>query len=209
MNYTTSRDDLERMVVEEVKLVAGRAPLYIGIGEFIIPHTHDLVEQLELARGLGADGFVCFCYEHLGPAEGRLKQLHSSLTAQPTSPPHPAPQVEFDFRGGAAGRLGLAYGGSSELGFTVALSGESNYAESMNGAVGSVWLETSEGEPLRRIGTVRPGEPASLAIGLGVPPGVCRLALRGAVDLASSGSRPFIVRSRPFEVLQQGAGASR
>jgi hypothetical protein len=208
MNYTASRDDLERMVVQEVRLVAGRIPLYIGIGEFIIGETHDLVEQLELARRLGADGFVCFCYEHLGRTQGRLQQLRSALTAGSTAPPHPAPRVQFDFDAGAPGRLGLAYRQEDEVSVGVALLAESNYGESIGDAIGSIWLETSAGDRLRRIGTIRLGEPVSLALSLAVPPGICRLSLRGTAELGSSPSRDFIVRSRPFEVLSRAAAAS-
>jgi uncharacterized lipoprotein YddW (UPF0748 family) len=214
MNYTTSRDDLERMVVGEermvvgeVNLVAGRVPLYIGIGEFIISETHDLVEQLEAARRLGADGFVCFSYEHLGRTEGRLDQLHSSLTASRTSPPHPAPRAEFRFGSGEAGRVGPAHPRGSSAGFQVVLSAESNYGEPLRSAVGGVWLETSEGQSVRRLGTISLGDPLSLATVLDVAPGAYRLAILGTAGLSSSGSREFIVRSRPFEVLSEARAA--
>jgi uncharacterized lipoprotein YddW (UPF0748 family) len=206
MNYTTSRDDLERMVVREVNLAAGRIPIYIGIGEFIITDTHDLVEQVEAARRLGADGFVCFSYEHLGRTEGRLDGLHSSLTATRTPPPHPAPRAEFMFGAGTPGRVGPAYPQGASAGFQVVLSAESNYGEPLRSAVGGVWLETSEGRSVRRLGSVGLGDPLSLTTALDVAPGAYRLAILGAAGLSSSGSREFIVRSRPFEVLPQAGG---
>jgi uncharacterized lipoprotein YddW (UPF0748 family) len=203
MNYTTSREELERMVVGEVNIVAGRIPLYIGIGEFIIAETHDLIDQFESARGLGADGFVCFSYEHLGRTEGRLAQLHSSLTATETVPPHPAPRVEFRFGEGAEGRLGPAYPEGASVGLEVVLSSESNYAEQVTGALGAVWLETTDGESIRRLGNVRSGKPVAIAATLGVPPGVYRLAVRGTALLSSGEDRDFVSRSRPFEVVPE------
>lgn len=203
MNYTTSREELERMVIGEVNLVEGRIPLYIGIGEFIISETQDLVEQLESARRLGADGFVCFSYEHLGRTEGRLDQLHSSLTASRTSPPHPAPRVEFEFGAGSAGRLGPAYPHGASVDLEVVLSPESNYREPLRDAAGTVWLETAEGQPVRSLGTVSLSKPFSAAAALDVEPGVYRLVVRGAAEFSSSRNREFVIRSRPLEVLPE------
>ncbi len=203
MNYTANREDLERMVVGEVNIVAGRIPLYIGIGEFIIAETHDLIDQLELARRLGADGFVCFSYEHLGRTEGRLAQLHSALTATPTTPPHPAPRVGFNFAEGAEGRLEPAYPEGASVGIEILLSSESNYPEQVTDALGEVWLETADGESMRRLGTVRSGKPVAVAATLGVPPGMYRLAVRGTALLSSGGGRDFVTRSRPFEVVAE------
>jgi uncharacterized lipoprotein YddW (UPF0748 family) len=208
MNYTSDREHLERMVVGEVNIVAGRIPLYIGVGEFIIAETHDLIDQLESARRLGADGFVCFSYEHLGRTEGRLAQLHSSLTATETVPPHPAPRVEFRFGEGAEGRLGPAYPEGASVGLEVVLSSASNYAQQVTAALGAVWLETADGESMRRLGAVRSDKPVAIAATLGVPPGVYRLAVRGTALLSSGEGRDFVIRSRPFEVVPGAMGPS-
>jgi len=87
MNYTTSRDELRRAVTVEMEVVKRRIALYIGLGEFILPRTPDLVEQILLSRELGADGFVLFCYETLGPNADRLGDLRLSLIAHPSTPP--------------------------------------------------------------------------------------------------------------------------
>lgn len=201
MNYTTSREELARMVVGEVNIVGGRIPLYIGIGEFIIPETEQLVDQLELVRRLGADGFVCFSYEHLGRTEGRLDQLHSSLTATQTDPAHPAPRAEFTFGEVAQGELGPTYVEGAPAAIEVVLSAESNYPEPVIGALGAVWLETTDGGSVRRLGAVRAGEPVAISATLGFPPGAYRLAIRGTVLLSSGQDREFVIRSRPFEVV--------
>lgn len=204
MNYTASRDELERMVVTEVKLVGGRVPLYIGIGEFIISETHDLVEQLECARRLGADGFVCFSYEHLGPSEGRMEQLHSSLTANQTSPPHRAMRAEFRLSPGVEGRIGPAYSQGARVRVEVALSRESSSRTPLRAAAGAVWLETTEGQPVRRLGSVTPGKPFSGDVVLDVEPGAYRLVVQGTAESTSGEPRRFATRSRPFEVIVPG-----
>jgi len=89
MDYTASADELEGMVARQVELVAGKIPLYPGIGEFIIPDTRILLGQMERARRLGADGFTLFCYEHAAADPTRLDTLHASHTAHATTPPAP------------------------------------------------------------------------------------------------------------------------
>jgi hypothetical protein len=209
MNYTANLEELERMVVGEVNVVAGRVPVYIGIGEFIIPDTQGLVEQMELARSLGTDGFVCFCYEHLGRTEGRLAELHSSLTASQTPPPHPAPRVEFRFHGGDTGELGPAYGQGERLTAEVVLLPKANYREPLRDADAALWLETTEGESVRQLGAVSLGDALSLDCVLDVGPGRYRLAARGTVTLSSSGKREFVVRSRPLEVSPNAEAEGR
>ncbi len=204
MNYTTSRDELERMVVTEVNLVGGRIPLYIGIGEFIIPETHDLVEQLECARRLGADGFVCLSHDHLGPSEGRMEQLHSSLTAKQTAPPHRAPRAEFRLSAGAEGRIGPAYSQGARVDIEVALSRESRSRTPLRAAAGDVRLETTEGQRVRLLGSVAPGKPLSVHVVLDVEPGAYRLVVQGTAEPMSGEPRQFATRSRPFEVVAPG-----
>jgi uncharacterized lipoprotein YddW (UPF0748 family) len=86
MNYTTSTDELRRAVTAEMEVVKRRLPLYIGLGEFLLPKTPDLTDQILLSRELGADGYVLFCYETLGPNSERLADLQLSLTAHPSTP---------------------------------------------------------------------------------------------------------------------------
>lgn len=86
MNYTTDLSELRRAVTAELEVVKRRLPLYIGLGEFILPKTPDLTDQILLSRELGADGYVLFCYETLGPNPERLADLRLSLTAHPSRP---------------------------------------------------------------------------------------------------------------------------
>jgi len=205
MNYTPNVAELESMVVEEVKQVAGRIPLYIGIGEFVIPEDTDLVNQIERARRLGADGFVCFSYEHLGSTEGRMAGVHGSLTAHATSPPHPAPRARFAFPPGDEGRLGLAYQEGTPVEVQVTLATEGNYGRPVRSASGMVYVETTDGRAVHRLGGVSSARPLPLVETLELPPGGYRLIIRGSASFGSTRERTFVVRSRPFEITRRAA----
>ena len=85
MDYTTDIEDLRTKVtqqvgfIEEVAVDGPRVPLYIGIGAFRLPDAADVIEQIQLTRELGADGFVLFQYnEEL--AEQKLPALLLGVT---------------------------------------------------------------------------------------------------------------------------------
>ncbi len=198
MDYTADADEFERQVTRELEVTAGRIPLYPGIGEFIIKDTRDLLDQMERARRLGADGFTLFCYEHAGPEPSRMDALHASHTAHQTTPPHPAPRVRFDLPPGIPDAPSFTYRSDEKISAGVSLSAEGNYPEPITRASGSVIVETVEGEKMLDAGRVEaPGEPAAVQFSL--PPGRYRLAVVGNVTLASGAERGFIVRSLPFE----------
>ncbi|HSV72789.1 MAG TPA: family 10 glycosylhydrolase [Chthonomonadales bacterium] len=64
MNYTDSNDEFATRVSVQRDEVAGRAPLYPGIGASVpgLP-VAQVAEQIEVARRLGADGFILFDYD--------------------------------------------------------------------------------------------------------------------------------------------------
>lgn len=201
MNYTTSAEELETYVAREQQVVAGRIPLYIGTGEFIIPESWQVVDQIERSRRLGADGFVLFSYEHLGPAPGRMADLHRSLLAHPARPPHPAPRVRFTFPAGLEGRERLSYPEDRPATATALLTTGGNYPRPIQSAAGSLAIETADGRPVRRVGALRADGGRPLTVSLDLPPGRYRLAARGTARLEGGESRDFVVRSQVFEVV--------
>lgn len=88
MDYTTDIDDLRARVTQQVgfiKEVAAegrRVPLYIGLGAFRLPEAADLIQQIQLTRELGADGFVLFQYDE-ELAEQKLPALLMGVTKSP------------------------------------------------------------------------------------------------------------------------------
>ncbi len=59
MDYTQSDAEFTKLVSNQLKLVAGRIPVYPGIGQWRLPEDRT-VGQIFLARQLGAPGFTVF-----------------------------------------------------------------------------------------------------------------------------------------------------
>jgi len=85
MDYTNSLSTFQTLVTTQMGYVAGRAPVYPGIGTSSSQSglTPDrAIAQMLVARQLGAEGFVLFVYnDYL--AEMVLPNLRKGLTAEP------------------------------------------------------------------------------------------------------------------------------
>jgi uncharacterized lipoprotein YddW (UPF0748 family) len=62
MDYTDSNEKFESLVKNQKEIIKGKIPFYPGIGAFIIP-VEQVLQQIEIARKLGADGFIIFNYD--------------------------------------------------------------------------------------------------------------------------------------------------
>jgi len=199
MDYTPDPDRLAEMVANQVEWVGGRVPLYPGIGAWRIPDVAGLVDQIERARSLGADGFLCFHYNDLEFALNRMPALERALTAHRTTPPHRAPRVEFSLPPGLKAFPGPTYREGSRLTFTAKLTTEGTYGRSIRSASGRLVIETTDGRQVRDLGRIwSDGAPVAAAAEL--PPGNYRLAVVGRARFGWFSSRAFVVRSRPFRV---------
>jgi uncharacterized lipoprotein YddW (UPF0748 family) len=79
MDYTDSDTRFRNLVSNQVALVGDAVPLYAGIGQFRIPDDR-VVGQIEIARELGADGFILFNMGK-GLAEQTLPNLAKGVTS--------------------------------------------------------------------------------------------------------------------------------
>jgi len=62
MDYTDSNSKFESLVKNQKEIIKGKIPFYPGIGAFIIP-VEQVLQQIEIARKLGAEGFIIFNYD--------------------------------------------------------------------------------------------------------------------------------------------------
>ena len=62
MDYTDSNSKFESLVKNQKEVIKGKIPFYPGIGAFIIP-VEQVLQQIEIARKLGAEGFIIFNYD--------------------------------------------------------------------------------------------------------------------------------------------------
>ncbi len=60
MNYESSPEEFAYYLEEQIRLLKNRLPIYPGIGINLLEDAAAAAEQIQLARRLGADGFVCF-----------------------------------------------------------------------------------------------------------------------------------------------------
>jgi hypothetical protein len=184
------------------------APFYAGIGAWRVHDEPGLIDQLERARRLGADGFVCFHYNDLDFTDYRMPALRLSHTARRTAPPHAAPRVSFDLPPGLEGPPGLAYAEDADISVLAAMTSESNYARQVRRASGRLVVESTEGAEVRRFGRVRADGRQPLKATFRLPPGRYRLKLEGRASFGWFSGRRFVVRSRPFEILSGEALAA-
>lgn len=94
MNYTQDREFFTELVQRHVSGTGARLPLYVGLGTWLHQDAAMTVEQIELTRQLGADGFICF--QHTLPfATEILPQLSKNATSRyAVSPlPHQSPRM--------------------------------------------------------------------------------------------------------------------
>lgn len=102
MDYTNSADELERLLRAQLAETAGRIPLYAGIGSWKHADSTQTISQIQLARALGADGFVCFCLNRRF-AQETLPDLACGVTRlSPYPMPHDAPLPDFRLPEGEA-----------------------------------------------------------------------------------------------------------
>lgn len=95
MNYFPTGEFLEGRIRRQVQAVGGTAPVYIGLGTWQMQDASDLAAQIELARELGADGYVLFHYDDLTLAEEWMPLLRKGPTAINAVTPHTAPPANL------------------------------------------------------------------------------------------------------------------
>ena len=94
MNYTASDDTLSDLLTGQTIAVAGRVPIYCGIGSWQHADPAATARQIDMTRALGADGFVCFSHNPRF-ADVFLPALGLGTTAAKTVPPHHSVSMRF------------------------------------------------------------------------------------------------------------------
>jgi len=185
MDYTDSNDEFATRVTVQREEVAGRAPLYPGIGASAPGlSVAQVAEQIEIARRLGADGFIVF--EYNGPvASDHVPALGQAATRGATMPPHRAPRMIWEARGP------LGAGGAVRV--SARLLAPTRDDRRGRARIAEIVLATAAGEVVRRLGTARAGGPAVQAE-VRAPRGLLRLEARGSATLADGRALPFVAR---------------
>ena len=203
--FTAEAAEFESLVARQVEWVGGMAPLVVGVGARQLRDAASLLDQLERARRLGADGFACFRYDDPEFLDERLPALAMALTAHPTAPPLPAPRVVFGFPPGLDGAPCLAYAEGMAVTVLASLRAAGNCARAIRSGSGRLGVETTDGVAVVDLGSLSSGERRPLKAVLRLRPGAYRLVAEGKMSFGWLSGQPFVVRSRPFVVVGRRA----
>ena len=205
MDYTNSTKRLAREVRDQVGWVDFRAPLAPGIGisssSSRMARASQLVEQIETARELGADGYTLFCFRWW--AGDTLFGGHRlGVGAQPTYTGLGGPAVEFDLpeplhrRGGER-----VYAEGTAIDPVVKVSLALPGGRKASRVAGDVWLETALGRRVVRLAPFAATKPTTVAPRVLVAPGRYRLAVLGTAEVPESKPIRFARRGPVMVVL--------
>jgi len=207
MTYTNSNDALAQLTTQHVELTRGRAILAEGIGAFS-SHSQftgpdQLIQQIETARSLGADGFCIFNYG-TSLKQGFLPALAEGSTAGATFTPVLRPEAAFKLDGDAEGEWLFQPG--RPLAAELSVQARGPWGKPVAALEATPYLQGLDGRDLKPL-----GEAVELAGGKGhawtarpgLEPGAYRLAVRGTVRFEDGTRRPYVCRSRPLRVLTQ------
>ncbi|MCS7191953.1 MAG: family 10 glycosylhydrolase [Armatimonadetes bacterium] len=202
MDYTAENDVFYERVNEQVLEVNGQLPIAIGIGAYLHTDEWQFIEQVKIARDLGADGFVIFSY-NIAPLKDFLSVLTLGATSKPTYPAYRSPKITFGLSGGFRLKdLPIVYRAGEKVRFHLSVSPGLLPANSLKevrlklqwerheGFAEQVITETTlSGDRVKR-GAIIIGEAS-------VPKGKVRLVACGHIVYIENSTKPFIRRG-PF-----------
>ncbi len=196
MDYITSDASFAAQVATQMEQVAGRVPLYPGIGAWRLDSPDRVAAQIHIARHLGTDGFILFNYSG-DMAETVPPALGKAMLSQSAVHPHNAPAYAFEPDGEATRRR--TYGFHVEPGATVRASVRrgQDVAQRMFGAIDArVVLQDAGGRTVQELAAA-PGVGQAVEVSFTVPEGLHRLAVVGTYN-DGTGPRAFTTRSLPI-----------
>jgi len=206
MDYARTPGSLDRILRDQMPIVGGRTPIGVGIGSWLLSQPEDLLDQVELARSVGGDGFVLFSH-NAGNLPSQLAALHAGATAEPATPSFRSPRFACFIPGGLRRKgqpRALVEGAKAPV--TITLLHTSAYRKRVKRVASSFSIENLQGRRVADIETV----PASDKKHLGeivVPSGSFRPMARGHVEFADGTRRSYVWRGPIFEGVTAGVMA--
>ncbi|MFW5869135.1 MAG: glycoside hydrolase family 10 protein, partial [Armatimonadota bacterium] len=201
MDYTNSDGTFATLVARQVQQVAGRVPLYPGIGASASRSTLSVdrvAGQAQIARILGADGFTIFNYSR-DMAQNVAPGLGRALLSEEAVHPHNAPPFEFTLDGELTRQrvFGLHVERGARVSGTVA-RGASLEGRDFGEVTGRIVLQDATGHTVEDFADApRPGDDP-VAVEFTAPEGMHRLAVVGEFERANEQRRRFVTRGLPI-----------
>lgn len=204
MNYTDRVDVLRNKLQPQVAAVQGAAPIYAGLGVSPVRSATpvNLSQQIQLARELGADGFLVFA---LSPfAESMLPAIRLGPTAIPVTvmPHHKQPvKAAFDYPAGIDAAHQRTYLVGKRPDVVIRVAG----VKGVKAFTARAYRQPAAGgdeEPITA--ETRGGaEGATLSAKLGETAGVYVIVVRGQATLADGTHKAYCLRSLPINVVTE------
>ena len=98
---TRDREQFRSGLVSAVEQVGGHLPVYAVLNASSMQEAATLIQQVEVSREAGADGFIAMAYDR-GDLAKWLPQLHTNVTASDPNPmPHAGPPTILTMSGPA------------------------------------------------------------------------------------------------------------
>ncbi|MCC6730212.1 MAG: family 10 glycosylhydrolase [Chthonomonadales bacterium] len=200
MDYSASSAEFRTRVQVQRGAVAGRVPLYPGIGASAPGLTAaQVIDQVAIARAEGADGFIVFNYD-AALVSDHLPALGRGATAVPAHAPHEAPAVEWTLRQAGRPVIGEARAGLP-IGLAARLTLHGPFRRAPRAAEGVAEVRRLDDTLARTLGPCKAGG-APVAARSALVAGQYRLVVRGTVTLADGSSRPFTARGPLLRVVR-------
>ncbi|MGI5816535.1 MAG: family 10 glycosylhydrolase [Armatimonadota bacterium] len=200
MNYTNFDGTFATTVSRQVGQVAGRVPLYPGIGASASNSSLSadrVAGQAQIARNLGADGFIVFNYA-FEQARNIVPALGRALLAGKAVHPHNAPRFEFALDGELTRdrAFGLHVEPGAQVSATVA-RGEDIEGRDFSDVTGRIVLQDATGRTVQELADAPGTGDAPVSVRFTPTEGLHRLTVVG--ECTQDGEvRRFVTRSLPI-----------
>jgi len=206
MDYVRSADVLKERLAKQVALTAGAMPIAAGIGSWRLPTREDLIEQIEMTRQTGADGFVLFSY-NAGSLSAQLGALRLGATSTDATPAFRAPRFELVVPGGIRRKdQATALQKGVDRPVTLTKLPSNAYRSRLTATRLVAQLENLRGESVGAI-DLKVQKGGIMRGRMSVPEGVFRPVCRGKVELADGKRPPYLWRGPLLEGLPATAVA--
>jgi uncharacterized lipoprotein YddW (UPF0748 family) len=200
MNYTNSDITFATTVATQMGHVAGRVPLYPGIGATASHSTLSVdrvAGQAQIARHLGADGFIVFNYAR-DQALNTVPGLGRALLAEPALHPHNAPRFVFELAGDPTRErtFGLHVAPGAIVSATVTRA-EVIEGREFGEVTARIVLQDVDGHTVADLAEAPGPGDDPVAVQFTAPEGLHRLAVVGSYTDRAGEACEFVTRSLP------------
>jgi uncharacterized lipoprotein YddW (UPF0748 family) len=195
MDYSASDAEFRTRVQVQRDAVDGRIPLYPGVGASApgLP-LGQVIDQIQIARAEGADGFIIFEYQ-AGVAAEYVPDLGKGVTRGTTYLPHGSPAVDWRLRQNGKALEGAA-DPDTPVQVEATLTVRGRFQQPPRYVRATIAVTDLAGRTVREIGRGT-SDGAPIAGEVRLAKGLYRVVARGEMTLADGKRQPFVVRG-PF-----------